>query len=380
MEKILEQHVLTEFKNPIGFLRARACWLFGKFGHLEFQNPNNIKVAVEGITNCLMDANLPVRVKAAVALNCLLLQKEAEDLLRPLLPKILEIYLKLMDQIDNEGIVAALEGIVDSYQNEIVPYAYDLIIHLVNAFHKYCNKTTNAAKDDDEDNDESEAELAAVGCLEAIRRILQAKLPESTYSTIQVVLVPVFNYCFSEDGSDFIDEALNCLNIILYNSKSVDSNLLIYYPILCYIIIGIPETTDLNLLLQAGKINEEQLSLLEKVRNGWGAEFIEAMLGCFKNYMAKTNGLFLTYSDFFGTSFVELLFKTINRVYEISLHGSDDLDMVLVSTLYISFIENHIEKIDNYIPMILDNCLKYLKIDKSKQLKVILIEVVSYKI
>lgn len=125
-----------------------------------------------------MDQHLPVRVKAAVALNCLLSQKEAEDLLRPLLPKILEIYIKLMDQIDNEGLVAALEGIVDSYQNEIVPYAYELIVHLVNAFHKYCHKTKNAANKDDDDEDESEAELAAVGCLEAIRRILQAKLPE----------------------------------------------------------------------------------------------------------------------------------------------------------------------------------------------------------
>lgn len=251
MEQLLEQHVLSEFKNPIGFLRARACWVFGRYGHLEFKNANNIKIAVEGITTCLMDAQLPVRVKAAVSLNCLLSQKEAENLLRPLLPQILEIYLKLMDQIDNEGLVAALEGIVDSYQNEIVPYAYDLVVHLVNAFQKYCSKSNNLNKDDEEE-DESEAELAAVGCLEAIRRILLAKLPEKTYQTLSAVLIPVFNYCFSEEGSDFIDDALNCLNIILHNVNTIDGSLLFYYPILVYIIIGLPENLDFSVLITSG--------------------------------------------------------------------------------------------------------------------------------
>ncbi len=95
---------------------------------------------MEGIYFCLSDSQLPVRVKAAVALNCLLSQKHAEDLLRPILPNILEIYIKLMDQIDNEGIVAALEGIVDSYQDNISPFAHRLIQHLCMAFHKYCSQ------------------------------------------------------------------------------------------------------------------------------------------------------------------------------------------------------------------------------------------------
>lgn len=39
-----------------------------------------------------------------------------------------------MDSIDNEGVVAALENIVSTYHNEIVPYSYQLINHLVAAF------------------------------------------------------------------------------------------------------------------------------------------------------------------------------------------------------------------------------------------------------
>ena len=376
METILEQHVLPEFKNTIGFLRARACWIFGKYGHIEFKNSQNIKIAVEGISHCLMDTQLPVRVKAAIALNCLLTQKEAEDLLRPSLPKILEIYLKLMDQIDNEGIVAALEGIVDSYQQEIVPYAFDLVVHLTSAFHKYCQKSNKQSMnpDNDDDDDDSEAEMAAAGCLEAIRRILMAKLPEITYTSIQQVILPIFNYCFSEDGSDFIDEALSCLNILLYNSKSISDHLLFYFPILIYIIVGLPENTNIQALSQ---LTEEQKDLLEKVKNGWGAEFLEAMLGCFKNYISKTKESFLKMNDLFGESFVNLLFKAINRVYEISLNGSDDLDMVLATTLNVALIENNPGKLDNYLPYIIETSIERLKIEKSKQLKVANFEVIT---
>lgn len=374
MEAILENHVLPEFKNNIGFLRARACWIFGKYGHIEFKNPQNIKIAVEGISLCLMDSQLPVRVKAAVALNCLLSQKEAEDLLRPSLPKILEIYLKLMDQIDNEGIVAALEGIVDSYQDEIVPYAYDLVVHLTSAFHKYCQKSNQQTQNTNDDDDDSEAEMAAAGCLEAIRRILMAKLPEVTYINIQQVMVPLFNYCFSEDGSDFIDEALSCLNILLFNSKNLTDVLLFYYPILVYIITGLPENVN---ILALTHLTEEQRDLLDKVKSGWGAEFLEAMLGCFKNYVAKAKENFLTMTDFFGEKFVDLLFKTINKVYEISLNGSDDLDMVLSTTLLLVLIENNPGKIDHLIPFILETTIERLKIEKSKHLKVVNYEVIS---
>ena len=96
-------------------------------------------------------------------------------MLRPYLQNILESYIKLMDSIDNEGVIAALESIVLVYHNEIVPYSYQLVTHLVNAFQKLCEKQRqqqNNNDEDDDDFDDGESELTAAGCLEAIRRIL----------------------------------------------------------------------------------------------------------------------------------------------------------------------------------------------------------------
>ncbi len=42
-------------------------------------------------------------------------------------------------------------------------------------------------------------------------------LPEITYRKIEDLLIPVFNYTFSAEGCDYIEEGLSCLNLILYN-------------------------------------------------------------------------------------------------------------------------------------------------------------------
>jgi hypothetical protein len=46
--------------------------------------------------------------------------------LRPGLANVLKMYLKIMDEIDFEELVGALRVIVDTYEDEIAPYAVSL--------------------------------------------------------------------------------------------------------------------------------------------------------------------------------------------------------------------------------------------------------------
>ena len=59
-----------------------------------------------------MDESLPVKLKAAITLSCLLEYKETIEMLQPELNRILEIYLKLMNEIECEEVFSSLEGIV----------------------------------------------------------------------------------------------------------------------------------------------------------------------------------------------------------------------------------------------------------------------------
>lgn len=53
--------------------------------------------------------------------------KIVSELLKPHLSFILENYIKLIDIIDSEEVVSSLEGIIDTYEDSIIPYAFTLL-------------------------------------------------------------------------------------------------------------------------------------------------------------------------------------------------------------------------------------------------------------
>lgn len=78
-----------------------------------------------------------------------------------------------MEVIDHEGIVSSLEEIVNKFSDKIGPYAYSLVLHLSNIFLKY---SENKFKNKSDEDDGAESELAASGCLNAIKRIINSNL------------------------------------------------------------------------------------------------------------------------------------------------------------------------------------------------------------
>lgn len=72
-----------------------------------------------------------MRLSAAVALSRFLRNKVAEEFLKPALKNILEVYLKIMNDIDSEELVSALEEIMAVFKEDIGPYAVQVTEQLV---------------------------------------------------------------------------------------------------------------------------------------------------------------------------------------------------------------------------------------------------------
>lgn len=64
-----------------------------------------------------------MRVNAAIALIKMLEHEIAVEFLRPGLETVIKIYLKLIDDIDYDGLIECLKTIVDVFEEEIGPYA-----------------------------------------------------------------------------------------------------------------------------------------------------------------------------------------------------------------------------------------------------------------
>ena len=126
MEPMMLQYVLPELANQsVPMLRLRAVWFYGEFGEVRglFKDDNHVRHAVDAIYKNLYDEELPVRFTAGTSIYRMLSLEQARLFLRPALKDILQVYLKLMADIESEDLVNALEEIVSLYKDDIAPYA-----------------------------------------------------------------------------------------------------------------------------------------------------------------------------------------------------------------------------------------------------------------
>ena len=92
-----------------------------------------------------------------------------QGLLRPGLGNILQVFLKIMDDIDFEELIGALRKIVEIYGDEIAPYAVSLCQKLSEAYVRCISQ-----KGSDNEEADTELGLTADGLFTAIRRVLNS--------------------------------------------------------------------------------------------------------------------------------------------------------------------------------------------------------------
>lgn len=377
MEYLLEKYIVPEFSNKVGFLKARACWLFGIYGNLEYKKNEVIGAAIEGLYHCLIDKELPVQVKAAIALSKLLNQKEAIRILKDGLGTILENYVKLIQAIDNDDLVYALEEICRIFQDDIQPFALDLIRNIAEVFFK-ANETEGAGAggNDSFDDDDAERQFAASGCLNAIETVIRAELPAETLLKAEEYLGPIISFCFTQNGCDYVDEGLKILAAVLYTSKQISERMWGFFSQLNYMVVGKPEALINHQLLAS--LPEDERLVAQQENEGWASEFINEMVPCFQNYIQKGAQVMFTVKDpYLNITYIEQLFKTIDYVYNICYNGTTDVDMILASILYITTLENYPRQIDQVATYILEKVVTNFEKAKTSQMTRMHIQIVA---
>ena len=65
----------------MGFLRARACWIYAQFANWTFSDEAKFLEVVRLMSAKLLDSDLPVQIEAAVAFPHILTKKVAKDVI-----------------------------------------------------------------------------------------------------------------------------------------------------------------------------------------------------------------------------------------------------------------------------------------------------------
>ena len=86
---------------------------------------------------CLVDRELPVQVPAAIAFAKVLLIPQAAVILQGGLGKIMTVYIELLNNVESDEVVTALEEIVIAFPECMAPFAVSIVVTLDSSFHKH---------------------------------------------------------------------------------------------------------------------------------------------------------------------------------------------------------------------------------------------------
>jgi hypothetical protein len=333
LEVMLLVHVFPEFSSPFGFLRARACWIFAQFYRVKFTNGENFQGAVQKVLSMMHDPDLPVRVQAGLSLRFLLLADNITDLLRPLLPPILEAIFKLMSEIESDDLVATLEGLIDKFGEEMAPYAVALVSRLAEAFMRFYKSADETEADDDS------AAGAALECLMALSSLLRGvrSMPD-IYAQINPIIAPMLAETLNDNSIEYFEQLLLILTFCTFYGDLT------------------PMWPTFQLIATAHEL--------------WASDYIADMIPPIDNFISRGTEVFLSgpYPDM-----VMAIYKKA-----VDNHDTNEQEAGQATELVESVLHNCKGRVDRYLPEIIRIAVSRLASSAdSEDFKVLLIEVIA---
>ncbi|MCL7040799.1 hypothetical protein MKW94_018897 [Papaver nudicaule] len=338
LEPMLVQHVFPEFSSPAGHLRAKAAWVAGQYAHINFSDQNNFRKALHSVVSGLCDSELPVRVDSVFALRSFI--EACKDLgeIRPILPRLLDEFFKLMNEVENEDLVFTLETIVDKFGEEMAPYALGLCQNLAAAFWK-CIDSADA---DDDEVDDSGA-LAAVGCLRAISTILESvsRLPDY-FLKIEPTLLPIMRRMLTSDGQEVYEEVLEIVSYQTFFAPTITLEMWGLWPLMM-----------------------ESLS-------EWAIDFFPNILVPLDNFISRSTTHFLTCKD---PDYQQSLWNMLSSI--MADKNLEDSDIEPAPKLIEVVFQNCKGQVDHWVEPYLTITLERLRRTEKPYLKCLLMKVIA---
>lgn len=245
----------------------------------------------------------------------------AEATLLPVLPQILTEYFRIMNEIGHDGVVEALQAIIDRFGDHIEPHAVALVAQLATQFSTYC-----AAGDDDDD-----AAMAAAQCLECISTVLKGtcERPE-LYEQMYPQLIPLVLKILGNDGDfvEYLEYGLDILTFITFFPDNIAPQLWDAFP------------------------------LIYVAFDQWAFDYINMMIPPLENFIGKAPQQFLVGATSDGIKFIDLIFRMVAKVVTEDNNNASESRKAL--SLYMTILLYCPGMVDNYLPFINDILLTKL--------------------
>ncbi|XP_015259779.1 PREDICTED: importin-8-like [Cyprinodon variegatus] len=166
MELMLQNYVFPLLNAPMGYLRARSCWVLHCFSPLRFHDELVLRNAVELVRQDLVDdQEMPVKVEAAIALQALVSnQEQAKLYIRPHIRQVMQQLLHVVRETENDDLTNVIQKMICEYNQEMATIAVDMTQNLAEIF-------TRVLQSEEYEENEDKT-VMALGILSTIDTIL----------------------------------------------------------------------------------------------------------------------------------------------------------------------------------------------------------------
>lgn len=163
------------------------------------------------VINLLSSNNLIIQTSAAILIPELFRLKNYKiEIVLSNLNYILNIYFKILNELDIDVLIFCLKKLIDEFQSQIYLFAGDLARELVQSFKKYVIKEENEALTDDE-------ERVASKILKTLSKLisLSNKFGKEKFMQLEQICIPLIDWNFEKSISCIFADNLQLLYEIL---------------------------------------------------------------------------------------------------------------------------------------------------------------------
>ncbi|XP_062338822.1 importin-8 isoform X3 [Osmerus eperlanus] len=170
MELMLQNYVFPLLNSPLGYLRARSCWVLHSFSPLRFHDELVLRNAVELVKQDLIaDKEMPVKVEAAIALQTLVSnQEQAKVYIRPYIRPIMQELLHIVKETENDDLTNVIQKMICEYNQEVAVIAVDMTQNLAEIFTKVLQ-----SEEYEESEDKTVMALSILSTIDTILTVME---------------------------------------------------------------------------------------------------------------------------------------------------------------------------------------------------------------
>uniref|UniRef100_A0A7N6BXR1 Importin N-terminal domain-containing protein n=1 Tax=Anabas testudineus TaxID=64144 RepID=A0A7N6BXR1_ANATE len=214
MELMLQNYVFPLLNSPMGYLRARSCWVLHCFSPLRFHDDLVLRNAVELVKQDLIDdKEMPVKVEAAIALQTLVSnQEQAKLYIRPYIRPVMQELLHVVKETENDDLTNVIQKMICEYNQEVAAIAVDMTQNLAEIFIRVLQ-----SEEYEENEDKTVMALGILSTIDTILTVMEDHKEVSVPANVLGMLLMV-RVCITD------------MMPLLHNYVTVDTDMLLSNP------------------------------------------------------------------------------------------------------------------------------------------------------